>query len=139
MKYALWLIGATASGLVLLYLGFGYQVAYQLGYGMLTAMAVMISFTFAWLYAKKLTPLALGMAVSWLGAALVMGWWWVFSWTGSPDWMRQSPLLLGFLSFYLVGAGFHFLSIERAFDWRQGSTIWGLALALVISGLAFFA
>ena len=94
---------------------FGYQVVYQVAYGAITLMALMIAATFLWLFVVRATPLALGMAYSWAGAGFVMGWWWFFNLSGRPEWLRESPVLFGVLPFYFVGAVLHFAVIHRSF------------------------
>ncbi len=92
----------------------GYQLVYQIAYGAITLMAVMISLTFLWLWAVRATPLALGMAFSWAGTAMVMGWWWAYNALGQPGWATQSPILFNFLALYTVGAVLHFAVIHRS-------------------------
>ena len=77
MIQAVSLVVAIAALLALSYATLGYQPTYQIAYGALTLMAAMISLTFLWLWARRATPLALGMSLSWAGASSVMGWWWV--------------------------------------------------------------
>ena len=43
-----------------------------IAYRAMTLMAAMISLTFLWLWARRATPLALGMSLSWAGASSVM-------------------------------------------------------------------
>lgn len=105
-------------GLVLLFeLAFqtlGYSSAYKVGYGVIAIMGVGISLTFLWLWWVRATPLALGMAFSWAGSGLVMGWWWSFNILGRPDAMRDNRMLFVFLSLYIVGALMHFRVIQQA-------------------------
>ena len=70
---------------------FGYDLAYQMAYGAISAMAVLISATFFWLWWQRATPLALGMGFSWAGAGMVMGYWWVHNLLDRPDWMDENP------------------------------------------------
>ncbi|MCP5037040.1 MAG: hypothetical protein GY945_05500 [Rhodobacteraceae bacterium] len=93
----------------------GYQAVYQVAYGAITLMAMMIAATFLWLFVVRATPLALGMAYSWAGAGFVLGWWWLFNLNGQPLWLRESPVLFAFLPFYFVGAVLHFAVIHRSF------------------------
>lgn len=95
---------------------FGYWPVYQVGYGAFSLMAAMISLTFLWLWAKRETPLALGMSMSWAGAASVMGWWWVFNVLNQPAAMVESQALFFLLAVYFVGALLHFAAIMRTFD-----------------------
>ena len=94
---------------------FGHEAVYRLAYGALTLMAAMISLTFLWLWARRATPLALGMSFSWAGAASVLGWWWVFNLLGDPEGMVDSGMLFLFLSLYFAGAVLHFSVIQRSF------------------------
>lgn len=95
---------------------FGYEIAYLVGYGSFTLMAALISATFLWLWARRATPLALGMSFGWGGAASVMGWWWIFNLNGQLGWMGEHPMLFGFLSLYFVGALLHLQVIGRSFE-----------------------
>ena len=114
----------------------GYDTAYQVGYGAIAIMGVCISLTFLWLWWVRATPLALGMAFSWAGAASVMGWWWVFNLLDHPVAMQQNPGLFVFLSLYIVGATMHFRVIEDALSWPRRAYwlpvagAWLLSLAL---------
>ncbi len=110
------------------YLLFGYAAVYQVAYGAITLMALMIAATFLWLFVVRATPLALGMAYSWAGAGSVMGWWWFFNLSGQPDWLRMSPVLFAFLPFYFVGAVLHFAVIHRSFG------LHGLAFLVPVLG-----
>jgi len=94
----------------------GFEVAYLVGYGAFALMAALISGTFLWLWFRRATPLALGMAFGWAGAASVIGWWWVYKLTGRAGWMEENPLLFGCLSLYFVGALLHLQVIGRSFE-----------------------
>ena len=97
---------------------FGHEAVYRLAYGALTLMAAMISLTFLWLWARRATPLALGMSCSWAGAASVLGWWWVFRLLDQPRAMLENQALFLFLSLYFAGALLHFAVIQRSFGGR---------------------
>jgi hypothetical protein len=125
---------------VLLQLGFvfaGYDAMYQIAYGAITFMGLMISLTFLWLYVQRATPLALGMAYSWSGASLVLGWWWIFALVGEPEGMVQNSLHFVPLSLYLSGAVLHFSVINRSFGWHGVSFLWPVLGALVLSTIIF--
>jgi hypothetical protein len=92
----------------------GYGAAYEIGYGALALMGAMIAATFLWLWYERTTPLALGMAFSWAGAASVMGWWWIFNLLDRPRVMVGSEVLFAFLSLYFVGAVLHFSVMQRS-------------------------
>jgi hypothetical protein len=102
---------------------FGYALTYQVGYGAFSILALTISATFLWLWYQRSTPLALGMAIGWGGAAGVMAWWWVFNTLEQPEWMQGNPLLFVFLSLYLVGALLHLEVIGRSFNLSLPTTL----------------
>jgi len=111
----------------------GYRAVYQVAYGAITLMALMIAATFLWLFIVRATPLALGMAYSWAGAGFVLGWWWVFNLSGQPDWLRESPILFTFLPFYFVGAVLHFSVIHRSFGLHGAAFLLPILGAIAIS------
>lgn len=111
----------------------GYEVAYRVGYGAFALMAVLIAGTFLWLWARRATPLALGMAFGWAGAASVMGWWWVYNLTGHAVWMEESPVLFGCLSLYFVGAILHLQVIGRSFELPERAPIFAFIGTLAAS------
>lgn len=117
----------------------GYEAMYRLGYGAIVLLALVIALTFFWLWLKQATPLALGMVFSWTGASCVMGWWWIYSILGEPDWMRQNPLLFAFLSIYLIGAVLHLEVIGRSFALSQRAIYAPVVLAILLSLMVSFA
>lgn len=137
MKQAFALMMLIAVLLQLGYLWAGYEAMYQIGYGAITLMGLMISLTFLWLYVVRATPLALGMAYSWSGASLVLGWWWIFSILGEPAWASESPAHFVFLALYLVGALLHFSVINRSFGLPGAMFLWPVLGALCLSGLIY--
>ena len=116
---------------------FGYAVVYQIAYGAITLMALMIAATFLWLFVVRATPLALGMAYSWAGAGFVMGWWWIYNLSGQPVWLRESPVLFSFLPFYFVGAVLHFAVIHRSFGWHGAAFLLPVIGAVLVSAGVF--
>jgi len=139
MKQALGLFVVVCSGLFWADTVLGYEAAYEIGYGALAIMAMMIFATFLWLWHERATPLALGMAFSWLGAASVMGWWWIYNISGRPSGMVQNEWLFVFLSAYFVGAGLHFFVVERSFGLRHWMFVVPIAAATTISAVIHFA
>ncbi len=137
MKQAFALMMLIAVVLQLGYAMAGYEAMYQIGYGAITLMGLMISLTFLWLYIVRATPLALGMAYSWSGASLVLGWWWIYSVLGEPAWADESPVHFIFLALYLVGALLHFSVITRSFGWHGALFLWPVLGALCLSGLIY--
>lgn len=129
------LLGATMAALLSLYMSFGYEVAYRIGYGAFSLLAAMISVTFLWLWRCRATPLALGMAFGWAGAASVMGWWWLYHLLDRPREMLESPLLFALLSLYFVGALMHFAVIGRSFGWGRNGYLMPVICAVCVSGL----
>lgn len=135
MTQAIFLVAIIGAMLSASYVTLGYQPTYQIAYGALTLMAAMISLTFLWLWAKRATPLALGMSLSWAGASSVLGWWWAFNLLGGPSEMVESGALFLFLALYFAGAILHFTVIERSFG-RPASILPLPALgALLLSAL----
>ena len=116
----------------------GYTAVYNIAYGALAAMAFVVAFTFLWLWWVRATPLALGMAFSWLGAGGVIGWWWIYSLANAPVWMHQNPALFLFLAAYLVGAFQHFTVMRQTMAVNAVAYWLGLlGLLLGVVGLAF--
>ena len=113
----------------------GWPMAYAVAYGAVVLMAAMIAATFLWLWVKRATPLALGMAFSWAGTASVLGWWWVWRTAGQPEAMDQNAALFGFVALYLVGATLHFHVIERSMDLRPGTFAVPVVGAVLLSTL----
>lgn len=115
----------------------GYSLVYRVGYGAFAILAVVISATFFWLWAKRSTPLALGMAFGWAGAASVIAWWWLRNLLDRPEWMQESSVLFVFLSVYLVGAIMHLDVIGRSFSLSRIATyapvVGAFLLSLVIA------
>lgn len=112
---------------------FGYSLTYQIGYGAFSILAFAISVTFLWLWVQRSTPLALGMAIGWGGAAGIMGWWWVYNLLQQPVWMKGNPILFVFLSLYLVGALLHLEVIGRSFSLPWFVTIAPILGAVLVS------
>jgi hypothetical protein len=112
---------------------FGYGAVYQVGYGAFSVLAAVIAGTFFWLWAKRSTPLALGMAFGWAGSASLMAWWWVFDLLDWPDVMIESWVLFVFLSVYFVGAVQHLEVIGRSFGLSRRFAVFPIALALAVS------
>jgi hypothetical protein len=107
----------------------------DLAHGATALMALIIASTFLWLWARRATPLALGMALSWAGAGLMLGWWWAYGLLGRPEAMAASPVFLNFLALYVVGAVLHFMVIARSFDLPER----GMILPMLLSAAASWA
>ena len=135
VKQALTIYAVVLGAIHASYLGQGFLGTAQIAYGALTVMALMISATFLWLWAMRMSPLSLGMAFSWAGAAVVMGWWWLFTLLGAPLWMQRSELLLGLLALFMTGAVLHFDVLETSLGYRRGSFLLPVAGALTVSVL----
>lgn len=114
MRQALLLLIAVIGVLAVGQEALGYWKTYEVVYGAISMMAVMISGTFLWLWVLRATPLALGMAFSWAGCASVLGWWWFYRAFDEPAAMQANGTLFVFLSFYFVGATLHFATIQRS-------------------------
>lgn len=133
MKHAMGMFFAVATAFVFAHAVFGYQLAYEIGYGAITVMSIFISGTFLWLWRARTTPLALGMAFSWAGTASVMGWWWMFNVLDRPAGMVQSEFLFLFLSLHIVGAVLHFGVIQRSMGIARQAFLVPVTLAFAIS------
>lgn len=127
--------GALVAAFEIGNLLFGYQVIYKIGYGAFSLLALVIAGTFLWLWVQRSTPLALGMAFGWAGAAGVMAWWWVFNVLSQPEWMQDNPFLFVFLSFSLVGAILHLDVIGRSFALSRLATF---APILAVTAISVF-
>lgn len=132
MKQAFALIALIVVALLLAYRLLGYETTYQIAYGAITIMGLLIAGTFVWLWVMRATPLALGMVFSWSGGALVMAWWWVHHLLGRPEVMHESPVLFVFLAFYITGAILHFVVIQGTLHLprRIYAALAGLAVVL---------
>jgi len=129
------ILGAALVAFGFMYLSFGYEVAYRISYGAFSVLAAMISMTFLWLWRRRATSLALGMAFGWAGAASVMGWWWIYHLFGRPNEMQAHPFLFALLSIYFAGAVMHFSVIGRSFGWSPNGYLVPVAIAVVASGV----
>lgn len=130
-------LAATTGAFMLSFAVLGYRTTYLIGYGALSMMSVLISLTFVWLWMRRATPLAMGMAFSWAGTASVMGWWWLFNTFQAPDWMKESQYLFPFLSIYFLGAIMHFEVIARSFSAGKWVYLVPVVLCLFLSVLIF--
>ena len=126
MKQAIGLLALVLAALQLGRLLLGGEAVLALATAAVALMALMIAATFLWLWAVRATPLALGMAFSWLGWGLFAGWGRV---TGAPG----APLAV--LGFCIVGAVLHFSVIHRSFGWHGASFLWPVALSLAVGVL----
>ncbi|MCU0906429.1 MAG: hypothetical protein MUF73_03065 [Rhodobacteraceae bacterium] len=100
--------------------------------GATALVALILAATFLWLWARRTTPLALGMALSWAGAGLMLGWWWAYGLMGRPEAMATSPVLLHFLALYAVGSALHLAVIARSFDLPER----GMVLPMLVAAAA---
>lgn len=118
---------------------FGWETTYLIGYGAVAQLALVISATFLWLWARRATPLALGMACGWAGAGSLVGWWWIYSLWGQPAWMATSVWVFVWLGLYLTGATLHLVVIRESFPEARG--VWWpiAAVAVLVSALLAFA
>jgi hypothetical protein len=117
------LLCAIAGLFLATHVVFGFATAYLVGYGAFALMAAVISATYFWLWSRRATPLALGMAFGWAGAASLIGWRWVFELTDRSDWMTENPLLFLCLSLYFVGALLHLQVIGRSFELSERTPV----------------
>lgn len=135
VKQALTIYAVLLGAIHASYLSQGYLGTAEIAFGALTVMALMISAIFLWLWAMRMSPLSLGMAFSWAGAAMVMGWWWLFTLLGAPVSMERSEMLLGLVGLMLTGAVLHFEVLETSLGHRRGSFLLPVAGAFAVSVL----
>mgnify|MGYP001122200255 CR=1 FL=1 len=135
MKQALAMMAVVVALLEIGRQAFGEAQILLVVYGAMAVMSAMIAATFLWLWFERTTPLAHGMVYSWSGAALFIGWWWVYNLAGQPEWghLPRAGFVVQALSF--VGAVLHFAVIHRSFGYHGVGFIWPVGLALAISGL----
>ncbi|WP_157973518.1 hypothetical protein [Tropicimonas sp. IMCC34043] len=113
----------------------GYDGAAGILYGALTIMGVMIAATFLWLWAMKMSPLALGLAFAWAGAAMVAGWWWLFSLLDAPERMLRSEALLVLAALLMTGAVLHMQVLGGTFGFRGRAYLAPVVAAVIVSAL----
>lgn len=135
VKQALSIYVVILAGVHLSFSVQGFSGTAEIVYGAVTVMALMISAIFLWLWGMRLSPLSLGMAFAWAGAATVMGWEWLAAQLGGPVWMDESELLLVFTSLLTTGAVLHFEVLERSFGYRRGIFLLPVTGALMLSAL----
>ncbi|WP_068110408.1 hypothetical protein [Tropicimonas marinistellae] len=133
MKQALSIYAAVLAAVHASFLALGFSGTAEIAFGALTIMSVMISAIFLWLWGMRMSPLSLGMAFSWAGAAMVMGWWWLHSLLGAPTWMLRSEIPLLLSALLLTGAVLHFEVIETSFGFRRGAFLLPVSGALLLS------
>ena len=134
MRTPLMLFAAFWAGLVGLDQTLGYDTAYDAGYGAIALDAMVIAGTFGWLWHIRATPMALGMAVSWLGCAGLVGYWWVFNQIGRPPAPGlEKQALWPFLSLYLAGAVGHLRVIANAYGGGRSLFLGGSCGVLAVS------
>ena len=102
-------------------------------YGAIAMMALLISATFLWLWRERATPLALGMAFSWLGTGLYAGGFWVVDLLGLPVGLGSDHTVLMVLAVCIVGALLHFAVIHRSFGRHGMGFLWPVVAVLGLS------
>lgn len=113
----------------------GPDLALELAFGTLAALAAMISATFLWLWRERATPLALGMSFSWAGTALILGQlWWIE--VNMPGLIPQMPL--SFLAFLMTGCILHLAAIDASFGRGGRRVLLPVAVALLPTLLLIF-
>ncbi len=135
MKQALSIFVIILAGTHSSFLLQGYLDTSEILYGAMTIMALMISAIFLWLWGMRMSPLSLGMAFSWAGSAMVMGWWWLSAQLGRPAWMSENEILLLVMGLMMTGAVLHFEVLETSFGYRRGAFLAPVAGALALSTL----
>jgi hypothetical protein len=137
MKQSLALLALVLAALHLGRIGLGQSAALVIGYGAMAVMALMMAATFLWLWRERTTPLALGMAWSWLGAGLFAGWWWGLNLAGAAPPPSHAQPVFVLLAIGLVGALLHFAVIHRSFGLHGAGFLWPVVLSLGLSGAVY--
>ena len=130
MRQALWLLGAVAVAVAAAVAAMGQAATAAMGYAAVAAMAAMIAGTFLWLWWVRATPLALGMALSWAGVAVV-----AFHLAGgAPDALPHVALPL-----LAAGATLHFAVMRRSMGLHPAAAAVPamLTAAAALAGLLF--
>lgn len=113
MKQAVSLLLVVVTGFALGSRLLAPQTMLALAFAAVSLMAMLIALTFLWLWHMRATPLALGMAFSWAGSALIMGWWWQH--LGMLGVAPDAGWLLAALALLIAGAILHFAVIGASF------------------------
>jgi hypothetical protein len=126
MRQALWLLAAAAAGIAAAAMVVGTARIAAMGFAAVAAMAGLIAATFLWLWWVRATPLALGMALSWSGVALVAG-----------DLAAGAGALFPLLALPLlgVGAALHFAVMRRSMG-LPAAAVGGGATLIAAAALA---
>jgi hypothetical protein len=130
MRQALWLLGVAAVAVVVAVAMHGAGRTAATGFAAVAAMAALIAATFLWLWWVRATPLALGMALSWSGVALVAA-----DLAGGAG--AVVPLIA--LPFLGVGAALHFAVMRRSMGLPRRTVLLpaGLVAAAALAAVAF--
>jgi hypothetical protein len=129
MKQALGLLALILAGLEAGRVMAGQDAVLAVVSGALALMALMIAATFLWLWFERTTPLALGMAHSWLGAGLIAGlWWWALRAGGGAG--TPPPALALALALLLAQSRLQ-ADIHKLHEVALGALL-GLLLALIL-------
>ena len=110
---------------------FGPDISFAVAYGMVAAMAFVISISFFWLWHQRATPLALGMALCKLGSALILAWYALYRVLNRSPVMIDHEVLKLFIGFYFVGAAHHFAVMQRTM--RTSLTVFVLPVVLTVA------
>lgn len=137
MKQAVLLLVAILALLDLGRIGIGDAAMLAIAYGAMAQIALFMATTFLWLWLERTTPLALGMAWSWLGAALFAGWWWGLDLAGKALPVAHPGAIVVMLAVGFVGALLHFAVIHRSFGFHGVGFLWPVLVSLLVSGAAF--
>ena len=125
MKQALLLTAALCAAFLVVEFAAGLDFAVALGFGATIVVVATNALTFLWLWWVRATPLALGMALSWLSQAALSVWWYT---SGSVDvaaWVRNIDglALFAMLSIYIVGGSLHIAVMRRSMDLSRTAMI----------------
>lgn len=135
MRQALTIHVVVLAAMHALFLVRGWEDAASVLFGALAVLGVMIAATFLWLWAMRMSPLALGLAFAWAGAAMVAGWWWLFALLGGPVAMLASEAVPALAALLLTGAALHLEVLGGTFGFRGRAYLVPVIGAVVVSAL----
>lgn len=137
MKQAVLLLAAILALLDFGRFGIGDTAMLAIAYGAIAQISLIMATTFLWLWFERATPLALGMAWSWLGAALLASWWWGLNLSGQALPVVHPRAISVMLAIGFVGALLHFAVIHRSFGFHGAGFLWPVFVSLVVSGAVY--
>ena len=135
MKQALLLTAGLSAAFLVVKEVANLEFAVALGFGATIAVVATNAVTFLWLWHVRATPLALGMALSWIGQAALSIWWYTSGAVDVGAWITDvhSAMLFLMLSVYIVGGSLHIAVMRRSMELGRTATILPVVGAFVVA------